>query len=214
MSFETIQNFLSILVSFLLVIALPIVIAAAVQHYRVMSARLTERLSEDQRALLVRAVKLAVQVAEQSGILEGLIGEEKRKRAIQYAQDYLRSRGITIDVAMLVDLIEDEVKRQFNSETATPLPPADDKAANALARQQLINQAVDSAILAAEQSGMSGAIINSVTAKTDYAVDMVSKYLQPYGINVEPDLASGLVRAQLMRITALDTQAPPVPPVS
>lgn len=211
MSFETIQNFLSILVSLLLVLALPIVIAAAVQHYRVMTARLTQNLSEDQRELLVKAVKLAVQVAEQSGILEGLVGEEKRDRAIKYAQDYLRQRGITLDVGMLVNLIEDEVRKQFNNEpTATVLPAADDKAANALARQQLINEAVQSAILAAEQSGVTGTIINTVGAKTDYAVDMVSKYLKPYGINVEPELASGLVQAELMRIaiTEGDVTAP------
>ncbi len=210
MTFETIQNFLSILVSFLLVIALPIVIAAAVQHYRVMSARLTENLSEDQRELLVRAVQLAVQVAEQSGILEGLIGEEKRDRAIKYAQDYLRQRGINIDVAMLVDLVESEVKRQFNPETATPLPAPEDKASNALARQRLIDQAVQSAILAAEQSGLSGQIVNTVAAKSAYAVDMVSRYLAPYGIQVDPALAEGLVRAELMRILSTDTQTPPV----
>jgi len=206
-SFETIANFLTVLASGLLVIALPIVIAAAVQHYRVMTDRLTAGLSADQRELLVQAIKLAVQVAEQSGVLEGLLGEEKRQRAIQYAQDWLLQRGINIDVGMLVDLIEDEVRRQFND--PTPLPSVNDAAANALARQKLINESIEKAILAAEQSGLTGEIANTISSKKAYAADIVAKFLQPYGIHVDPKLASGLVGAELMRTSMMDESTLP-----
>jgi hypothetical protein len=179
-------DFLSLLAQGLLIVALPIVIAAGIQHLRVM----TTRLGQERQQAIDRAVSIAVQFAERAGLLEKLIGPEKRKRAIEIAQKFLEERGVKIDLEMLVTLIEAEVQKQYHN----PTPPLD----SAQAYQALIDSAVQSAVQAAEQSGLAGLIGNIGTEKKAYALKMVAQYLKQHDIAVDEQLISGLIEAQLL----------------
>ncbi len=186
-------DFLSLLAQGLLVVALPIVIAAAIQHLRVMTTRLKSDMSQERRDTIDWAVRVGVQFAERVGLLEKLVSSEKRKRAVEVAQKFLADRGVKIDVDSLVTLIEAEVQRQFHN----PTPPVD----AAQARQALIDSAVQSAIQAAEQSGLSGLIQNVGTEKKAYAMQMAAQYLKQHSITVDEQLVSGLIEAQLFGAT-------------
>lgn len=184
------SDFLSYLAQGLLIIALPIVIAAAIQHLRVMTNRLKADMSQERQETIDWAVRVGVQFAERVGLIEKLISSEKRKRAIEVAQKFLADRGVTIDLDSLITLIEAEVQRQFHS----PTPPVD----AAQARQALIDSAVQSAIQAAEQSGLSGLIGNIGAEKKAYAMQMAAQYLKQHNITFNEQLVSGLIEAQLL----------------
>ncbi len=196
------NDFLSFVAQALLIIALPIVIAAAVQTFRVQTQRLRDNMGEERFNALKSIVQTAVHLAEQSGIVEQLTGPEKREKAIQFVESFLAQRGIKIDVDQIADLIESEVHAQI----AKPTPPED----TAEARQALIDRAIESAVLAAEQSGLSGIIQNVGAEKKAYAMQFVRDYLAQHGIQVPDALASGLIEAQLLRFTlAARGQLPP-----
>lgn len=182
-------DFLSLFAQLLLIIALPIIIAAAVQFIRVQA----QRLGEDRLNAAKSIVRTAVRVAEQTSLAEGLTGPEKRERAIQVAQSFLRRQGIALDLKQLVSLIEAEVLEQFSN----PTMPAD----TAEARQALIDKAVEAAVLAAEQSGLKGLIPNHGPDKKAYAMAMVAEYLNQHGISLPDSLLSGLIEAQILRFT-------------
>jgi hypothetical protein len=186
------QDFLALLAQALLIVALPIVIAAAVQHFRVMTQQLKAKVGEEQFDILQRALALAVTVAQQTGITEGLIGPEQRAKAIKFAQDYLNQRGVRIDVDKLATLVETEIRRQAQS----PTGPVD----TVIARQALLRDAIEAAVLAAEQSGLSGQILNTAIDKKAYAMEMARQYLQLHGLPVNDSLISGLIEAQLLRM--------------
>jgi hypothetical protein len=179
-------DFLSLLAQGLLIVALPIVIAAAIQHLRVM----TSRLDQERQQAISWAVSIAVQFAERAGLLEKLIGPEKRKRAIEIAQNFLAERGVKIDLEMLITLIEAEVQKQYHN----PAPPID----TAQAYQALIDSAVQSAVQAAEQSGLAGLIGNIGAEKKAYAMRMAAQYLKQHDIGVDEQLLSGLIESQLL----------------
>ncbi len=179
-------DFLSLLAQGLLIVALPIVIAAAIQNLRAM----TSRLGQERQQTIDRIVSIAVQFAERAGLLEQLIGPEKRKRAIEIAERFLAERGVKIDLDTLVTLIEAEVQKQFHS----PTSPVD----SAQACQSLIDGAVQAAVLAAEQSGLSGLIGNISTEKKAYALQLAAQYLKQHDIKVDEQLVSGLIEAQLL----------------
>jgi hypothetical protein len=185
---QEIRDFLSLLAMGLLVISLPIVIAAAVQHYRVMTQQLRTGKNAAQWDLILRAVGMAVTVAQQTG----LIGPEQRQRAVKFAQDFLDARGVKVDVDQLATLIETELRRQATA----PVGPLDSPAS----RQQLFQSVIESAVLAAEQSGLTGAIQNTAVAKKQYAVQIAREYLRAQGLQGSDDLIGGLIEAQLMRI--------------
>lgn len=187
-----IRDFLSLLSELLLIIALPIVIAAAIQHLRVMTGKLKAKIGEEEWEAVVSTVKTAVRVAEQAGLLEGLFGEEKRQKAVEVAQDFLDERGVSIDVGKLATLVEAEVLTQFHN----PSVPAD----SPQARQELIDKAVESAVLAAEQSGLKGLIQNASTEKKAYAANLAKQYLQEHGMAIKDELLDGLIEAQLLRL--------------
>jgi hypothetical protein len=192
MQAQPMQDFLALLAQALLIVALPIVIAAAVQHYRVMTQQLKAKVGEEQWDILQRALALAVTVAEQTGITDGLIGPAQRAKAIKFAQDYLNQRGVRIDVDKLATLIETEIRKQAASPTAPQDTP--------LARQALLQQAIESAVLAAEQSGLTGQILNTAIDKKAYAMQMAREYLQMHGLQANDALISGLIEAQLLRM--------------
>ena len=58
------SDFLSLLAQGLLIIALPIVIAAAFQWFRKMSAELKQKLSKEQLSIIEAGVQIAVRAAE------------------------------------------------------------------------------------------------------------------------------------------------------
>jgi len=187
-----IRDFLSLLSELLLIVALPIVIAAAIQHLRVMTGKLKAKIGTDEWEAVVSTVQTAVRVAEQAGLLEGLIGEEKRQKAIDVAQDFLDERGVSVDVGKLAALVEAEVLTQFHNPSVPANTPQ--------ARQELIDKAVESAVLAAEQSGLKGLIQNVGTEKKSYAANLAKQYLQEHGMAIKDDLLDGLIEAQLLRL--------------
>jgi hypothetical protein len=187
------EQFLSRLAELLLIIALPIVIAAAAQHFRAMVARLRAESIGQQQTFVDLAVRTAVRAAEQIGLWRDLIGVEKKEYALQAAQRFLHERGIQLDVNLLSDLIEAEVLRQFNQ----PTPPAD----TAEARQALILRTVEAAVLAAEQSGLKGHIENAGPEKKAYAIRLATQMLEDAGIRLDDEeMLSGLIEAQLLRL--------------
>ncbi len=189
---EEIRDFLSLLSELLLIIALPIVIAAAIQHLRVMTGKLKAKIGAEEWDAVVSTVKTAVLAAQQAGLLDGLIGEEKRQKVIDVAQDFLDERGVSVDVDKLATLVEAEVLTQLHE----PSVPAD----SPQARQILIDKAVESAVLAAEQSGLKGLIQNVSTEKKAYAANMAKQYLQEHGMAIKEELLDGLIEAELLRL--------------
>ena len=187
----SITDFLVNIAAGLLIIALPVVIAAAFQHLRVMTKQLDDKIGEDRRIAIVNAIKGAVQVAEQAGIIDGLIGPEKREHAIQYAENYLKEKGVNLDLDQMADLVEHEVKLQLT----TPTPPE----AIFASRQALVDKAIETAVLAAEQSGMKGDIENTGQSKKEYAIRLVAQYLEQYGVTVPEGIISAMIDAQILR---------------
>jgi hypothetical protein len=189
--------FLSLFAQGLLIIALPIVIAAAFQWFRKMSAELKQKLTQEQLSIIDAGVQIAVRAAEQAGFA-GLLagGAEKKEYAIKAVQDYLDRAGVIIDVSEIATLIEAEVNKQFSSHA----PPIDSPEA----RSALIDKAVETAVLAAEQSGAKQLAVEAGTnlalAKKEYALDMVQKYLTEHGIKVDLSLLDGMIEAQVMRL--------------
>jgi hypothetical protein len=95
------------------------------------------------------------------------------------------------------------VLKQFN----TAAPPAD----TPQARAALLDKAVESAVLAAEQSGLkalaaSGAVnlgASLAEQKKQYAVNAARKYLEDQGIRVDLTVIDTLIAVQIMRFKML-----------
>jgi hypothetical protein len=187
------NDFLSMLSQALLIIALPIIIAAAVQTFRVQTQKLKDNIGEDRFNALKSIVQTAVQVAEQTGVLEKLTGSEKRAQAIDFVQSWLKEHNVNIDVDQIASLVEAEVLTQFQNPTA-PVNTAQ-------GRQELIDKAVESAVLAAEQSGLKGLIQNQSAEKKAYAMQLTREYLSQHGITIPDTLTSGMIEATLLRFT-------------
>jgi hypothetical protein len=68
----------------------------------------------------------------------------------------------------------------------------------------LLDKAVETAVLAAEQSGAKKLAVEAGTdlalAKKEYALDLVQKYLTEHGIKVDLGLLDGMIEAQVMRL--------------
>lgn len=182
-----INEFLSLVAQGLLIIALPIVIAAAIQTLRVQS----QKLGGEKLAALRSVAEVAVKVAEQTGLKEKLLGPDKREMAIRIAEDFLKERGITMDLDKIVAAVEAEVNTQFTNPESS--------AATSLSKQELIDRAIETAVLAAEQSGLQGTIENIGPEKQQYAMQLAARYLEQHGIELPQDLAGGLIEAQLLR---------------
>lgn len=181
------NNFLSLVAQGLLIIALPIVIAAAIQTLRVQS----QKLGGEKLAALRSVAEVAVKVAEQTGLKDQLLGPDKRDMAIRIAEDFLKERGITMDLDKIVAAVEAEVHTQFSDPASS--------ASTSLSKQELIDRAIETAVLAAEQSGLHGTIDNLGPEKKQYAMQMAARYLEQHGIQLPEDLAGGLIEAQLLR---------------
>jgi hypothetical protein len=170
-----------------------------------MSQRLRAGLSEERQQSIDKAISTAVKFAEQSGIIEKLAGPEKRKQAMALAQRFLKDHGVKMDVEKLGALIEAEVQTQFKQ----PALPQDTPEA----RQKLIDSAVQAAILASEQSGMTGLIQNLGPEKKAYAMQMAGQYLAQLGVSIDQNLLSGLIESNLLKtVMGLRGQHPAASP--
>jgi hypothetical protein len=194
---NVLTDFLTILAQSLLIIAIPVVVAALFQWVRQRSAEIKQKLTQEQLSMIQRGIQLAVKAAEQAGLSGQLAGgAEKKQYAIDAVQRYLDRAGVSIDVEEIATLIEAEVNAQFSSYA----PPVDTPET----RSALVDKAIEAAVLAAEQSGAKQLAVEAGTnlamAKKDYAVDLASKYLTEHGIKVDPSLIDGLIEAQIMRL--------------
>ena len=179
----------------LLIISLPILIAAAAFWLRQKANEIKARLSPS-NSPRCKCCGIAVKAAEQAGLSKQLAsGSEKREYAIKVAQDYLNTVGVKVDVKAITSLIESEVLKQFNS----PTPIVDSPEA----RAALLQKAVESGVLAAEQSGLKAAAMNVGVSlaqqKKQYAANLAGKYLEQHGIRMDPPIVDGLIEAQIMR---------------
>ncbi len=187
------NDFLAILAQGLLVLAIPIVVAFLFQWLRQKGTEMRATLTLQQQQFIDMAVSLAVRAAEQAGISNQLAGggQAKKAFAIKAAQDYLARLGIKVDVTMLVTLLEAEVNKQFSNAA----PVVDDAAT----RSALLDKAVQTAVLAAEQSGLTGTIQNVAQQKKRYATDFAFKYLAEHGLRVDPSVVDGLIEATVLQ---------------
>ncbi len=196
MDFQVISGFLFLLAQALLVVALPVLIAAAAFWLKQKGDEIKSKLSKDQLSALESIGSIAVRAAEQAGLTKQIAGgAAKKEYALEVAQNYLKSIGVKVDLTAVTNVIEAEVLKQFNNAA----PPAD----TPQARAALIDKAVESAVLAAEQSGLKAAAANlgaSVAEqKKQYALGLAKKYLEDQGVRVDMTVIDGLLEAQIMR---------------
>jgi len=189
-------NFLAMFAQALLIIAIPIVAAGAFMWARQKWAEIKQNISKEQLSLIEKGVQIAVKAAEQAGFAGVLkSGSEKKEYAIDAVQRYLDRAGIAIDVEEIVTLIEAEVNTRFTKYA----PPVDTPEA----RSELIDKAIEAAVLSAEQSGLKKTAIESAAgvalSKKEYATDLAQKYLAEHGLKIDIDLIDGLIEAQIMR---------------
>lgn len=191
---DQLNVFLALLAQLLLILAIPILVAFLFQWLRQKNAEIRARLSLQQQQFIDSALGLAVRAAEQMGATQQLSGGAQAKKAfaIKTAQDYLNRLGIKLDVSAVATLVEAEVNKQFSS--ATPVVN------DAATRSMLLDKAVESAILAAEQSGLNAAIQNVAAQKKRYAMDMAFKYLAEHGMRVDPAVVDGLIEAHIRKV--------------
>jgi hypothetical protein len=186
------NDFLALVAQGLLIIAIPVVIAFMFQWLRQKGAEVRAHLTAQQQQFIDTAISFAVRAAEQAGLSNQLAGggQAKKAYAVKAAQDYLDRLGIKLDVNLLTTLLEAEVNKQFSNAA----PVVDDAAT----RSALLDKAVHTAVLAAEQSGLTGAIQNVAEQKKRYAVDFAFKYLAEHGLRVDPAVVNGLIEAQVL----------------
>lgn len=203
MNTTQLNAFLGLLANGLLIIAIPIVIAFLFQWLRQRGQEWRTRLTAQQQQFIDSAIGMAVRAAEQSGLAGQLAGggAAKKAYAIQAAQAYLNRLGVQVDVSGLANLIEAEVNKQF----ANAAPVVDDAAT----RSMLLDKAVKTAILAAEQSGLNQTIQNVAAQKKQFALDLAFKYLAEHGLRVDPAVVNGLIEATVRQ---LKTEAPQMLP--
>ena len=118
----------------LVVIVPPLAALAAawvVQEIR----KIGKGINSDTMTKINWAVAMAVNAAEQAGAAKLIT--DKKKYAIDLAQQYMAKAGVTVDLTLLDGLIEAAVKTEINKEPAValttnfngdlPLPPADNQ---------------------------------------------------------------------------------------
>jgi hypothetical protein len=205
---DVVNSFLSTLAQGLLVAAIPILIAAAAYWLKQKGDEIKSKLTQEQLTTLESVGAIAVRAAEQAGLSKQVMGgAAKKDYALKVAQDYLNRIGVKMDVATVASVVEAEVLKQFNSAA----PPADTPAT----RAALIDKAVESAVLAAEQSGLKAVAVNAAVSagtsiaeqKKQYALSLAKKYLEDHGLRVDMSMVDGLIEAQIMRFKIQAAQA-------
>jgi hypothetical protein len=190
---DQVRFWLGLVANALIILGMPVLIAWAATNIREKTAQVKANLGEERWSQLDALIQSAVRFAEQTGVIENLVGPEKKRLAIEYVQQRLEEQGIRgVNVAHIADLIENEVRHQFQNPTGVQ--------DTIEAREQLINQVIDDSIRAAEQSGLLGTIENKGQAKKEYAVSHVQSMLADYGITLPEAMITGLIEARLLRM--------------
>jgi flagellar motor component MotA len=112
------SHILQVVLEAVCAIAIPFLVKFLIDWLKAKSKSLLQELDMETREALYEAVRIAVTSAEQSG-LAGLIersAEAKKRYACAFAEKYLAQWGIGIDLDVIADMIEAEVKRQFPHE--------------------------------------------------------------------------------------------------
>lgn len=193
---ETILSFVGLLAAGLLTAALPFVVAAVASWLRTRSKELSQRMNTQQLQMVQTVTELVVRAAEQNSNNGTLISSaEKKKFAMNLARVYFRRLGIDLDATSIAGLIESEVLRQFHNSAGS--------ADSAKVRSDLLSRAVQTSVLAAEQSDIKRKALegglNLAEEKKTYAVNFATDYLSQHGINIPHDLIDGMIEAQLMK---------------
>lgn len=110
-----------------LALALPVVVGYVATWLRAQRAALLAKLSDREREILLQAVEIAVRAAEQSGLAGYIsdVAESKKRFALEAAERYLANFGLVMDLDVLSDMIESEVRRQFGGGEVSALPAGD-----------------------------------------------------------------------------------------
>lgn len=176
-----------------MVIAIPIVVIILAQFVRRYADRVRMVAGDRERGLLDRAVELGVKAAEQRG-LTGVIRNSalKKQEAIRIAQEYLGRFGYQTDADALDDLIEAKVLTLFPPPAVLSLGP--------IKRAEILDKAVELAVLAAEQSALTGVILNQGSTKKMHALDFTERYLNEHGIEVDLGIIGDMIEAQLLKL--------------
>ena len=204
---ETVMSFIGLLAAGLLTAALPFVVASIASWLRARSQELSQSLNNQQLQMVQAVAEMVVRAAEQNANNGALVsGPEKKKFAMDMARSYFRRLDIKMDAASIAGLIESEVMHQFRNSSGS--------SDSARVRSELLAQAVRTAVLAAEQSGIKRraleAGLNLAEEKKMYAVNLATDYLAQHGIRVPSDLIDGMIEAQLMRFRIEAAQNPQV----
>ena len=119
-------------------------------------------------------------------------GEFKKQEAIRVAQEYLGRFGFQADASALDDLIEAHVLTLFGPSAASSLGPIE--------RANILDKAVELAVLAAEQSGLNGTILNQGATKKMYALDFAERYLKEQGVDADLGIIGDMIESQLLKL--------------
>lgn len=113
---ESAQVFVQMLLEEAVRVLTPILLAALVGAVGVLIQWLRAKVGDARWSQIEQAISYAVFAAEQSGFTNEMMrsGEAKKRIALALAQQFLRARGIVIDVKRLDALIEAEVARSLN----------------------------------------------------------------------------------------------------
>ena len=202
---DVLTNFLSLLAVGLLVMAIPIVVAGVFQWSRQKIAEIKHNLSSEQLTVIEKGIEMAVRASEQVGLSGKLSGREKLDYAVAAAQKYLDRTNVQVSLEEIITLLEAEVHSQFNNYA----PPIDSPET----RNALLEKAIETAVMAAEQTGAKKMAVEVATnialSKKDYATQLAQKYLTEHGITVDTTLIDGMIEAQIMKfkLKALEWKA-------
>lgn len=195
---SAISDFFSVLIQGLLVLAIPILIAFAIPWLRQKANEVKQKLSADQLDMLQKGAQFAVKAAEQAGLSGQIknVGKEKKEFAISAAQGWLDRAGLKVNADEIASMIESEVHSQITN----PTPMAD----SAESRSQLLEKAINVAVLAAQQGSVqefaNRLATGLIDSQKDYAAGFVKKYLDQYGLKVDPDIIDGLINAEVLKL--------------
>ena len=108
----------------IIVVVVPVLasLIAALLNYGIQWVRV--KMTEKQLEIAENLIKGFVSAAEQYGLSDKLLaaGQKKKDWVVQRVDAELQKRGISIDVALLGDMVETAVFEGFNKPFPLPLP--------------------------------------------------------------------------------------------
>ncbi len=145
---------------------------------------LASNLPSTKLEIIQEVIGAAITAAEQSGLDQatGNILDKKFNYALKVATRYFEELRLSIDGNLLKNLLATGLNR---------------KTLDIEQKNHLIFQSVESAVFAAEQSGLAGLFQNDGRTKKSYAMHFLKEQLRMHGIAVEDSVLSGLIEAQV-----------------